>query len=318
MQQHQELAVREFEEYCKSDELSIATLREKTRRIPPFALSESDAFIFACENGRVTRAVVEHFLRVYPDLVGQRRCVETGRVVAYISSSPGEDTPFPLQALCHNKHCKSNRAIARVIEAYPDAARCVIRTLSGSERVGLTALHLYIWARRDGGDLRLVQRLVGLYPAALTKLGEEVGPYNDNIEFTPLGFYLSNWREISHDFVEALIDKDGKCVSITGGRPYFLPVVALLHNPHISSISMKVIATLAKKTVLNPSEFVLHGRINLDNMIHHACASEFVTVEILNLLLSIDENLTTTLIGTANHQNKYPLHVLCRNSKTRR
>ena len=99
MQQHQELAVREFEEYCKSDELSIATLREKTRRIPPFALSESDAFIFACENGRVTRAVVEHFLRVYPDLVGQRRCVETGRVVANISSGPGEDTPFPLQAL---------------------------------------------------------------------------------------------------------------------------------------------------------------------------------------------------------------------------
>ena len=310
LQQH---SVREFEEYCKSDELSIVTLRDRTRRITPGALTGSDAFIFACENGRVTRAVVEHFLRVYPELVRQRRRVETGGIVVPgLSEEPLEDTPFPLHALCFNRHCKSGRAITKVVEAYPDAARCEIRTM-GDGRVGLTALHLYMRARRDG-DLRLVKLLVSLHPDALTKQGVEVGPDNELVDFTPLGSLLSNWKVISPDFVEALLDKDGKCINISSGR--HLPVVALLHNPYISSIPMKVFENLAKRTVLTASYVVaLDAGVKMDNIFHHACASKFVTVEIINFLLDIDENLTTTIMGKGNHQNEYPLHILCRNTE---
>ncbi|EJK63665.1 hypothetical protein THAOC_15664 [Thalassiosira oceanica] len=306
MQQH---SVREFEEYCKSDELSMATLRGRTRRIPPGALAGSDAFIFACENRRVTRAVVEHFLGAYPDLVRQRRRVETGKVVPWLPGEPIlEGTPFPLQALCSNRHCKSNRAIAKVVEAYPDAARCEFRSFN--ESVGLTALHLYIGARRDGGDIRLVKLLVSLYPDALAKRGVMVGPDDELDEFTPLGSLLSNWKVISHDFVEALIDRDGKCMNMSSGGQW--PVVALLHNPHISSIPMKVFENLAKKTVFTAS-YLDRGLI--DNIIHQACASKFVTVDIMTSLLSIEENLTTAMMGKANRRNEYPLHILCRNTK---
>jgi len=67
--------IKELEELCTSNLLSIKTLREKTNNISPTAvdaIANSDYLLHEiCKNDNISKSIVEHILRLCPKAVSK-------------------------------------------------------------------------------------------------------------------------------------------------------------------------------------------------------------------------------------------------------
>lgn len=65
--------MQELEELCSSNSLSIKTLRHLTNTIPHDIIVKSDDILLhaVCENTNISKAIVEHLLRVCPSSVSK-------------------------------------------------------------------------------------------------------------------------------------------------------------------------------------------------------------------------------------------------------
>ena len=307
--------VKDLEKYCGSDDLSIRTLRDRTSQVPAEAVSDSDLFYQACANKRVTRAIVDHLLRVYPDLVRKKTDVDSFLENYSNRRRAGERNTgeYPLHALCRNCECKSNAAIDKILQANPDAAKHDLDVYANADReTCTTALHLYL-RRETGIETRIVERLVRLYPESLTKFAQYDGfDERNNRHFRPLDMLVSTGREISLEMCRLLVDDAYDVLKKMGGRSMLVPVGALLHNSHITKVPLDVMTYMVERTKLTGK----YPGGAFGNLMHYACKSKLLTEEIFEILMSSEE--ISDLICQACISGRYPLHDFCDNRDLQR
>ena len=72
---NEDTLIKELEDLCTSNLLSIKTLRDKTNNIPTTtvdAIANSDYLLHAvCKNDNISKSIVEHMLRLCPTAVSK-------------------------------------------------------------------------------------------------------------------------------------------------------------------------------------------------------------------------------------------------------
>ena len=273
----------ELLDHCRSDDLSLETLKEKTNGLSPGAVVDSLFLHTVVGNEKVTHEIVEYIVSAYPEAVGKKR---------------GTHGMYPLHLACANRHCPGS-AIKLLAESNPD-----VLSLGGVDNE--LPLHRYM-SRGSSYDISTVGCLVEHYPDALTtKRGKGRHP---DIS-TPLQILCEKGEEISLDLVRLLVDENEECLKMRGGGHLCLPVHALLYNARVS-INIDVINFLVEHT---PSSLMVTWQGGYGgNILHAACSNENVTLEIVQKLLDI-EGGDGMVSGTTMLGNQYPIHILCKNA----
>lgn len=302
--------VRELEEYCKSDDLSIRTLRSRTGLIPAEAVADSDLLYHACANKRVNRAIVEHLLWVYPDLARKKTDVQGPGINLSWRGCPVRCGEYPLHALCRNCECKSNAAIDKILHANPEAAKHdldVYEHTNFDKVICTTALHLYL-KRETGIKMGTVECLVRLYPESLTRFApfDKEGDRRFDL-YQPLDMLVSFGRQIPLQMCRLLVDDEHDALETRGGRSMLVPVGALLHNPHITEVPLDVLTYMVERTRLTGQ----YPGGAFGNLMHYACKSKLLTKEIFAVLMS--RGVISDLICQADFDGRYPLDHFCDN-----
>ena len=171
-----EALVKQFEDFCGSDELSIDALRYQVGLIPPNATAvQNSSFLHeACLNEKVTLPIIECLLDAFP---GAASIGST--LYGNVDNAIGQwETSYPLHLACGNSRCP-NSIIRMLVEKYPMALRHqfmvknVIIEVYINSSPGLP-LHYY-FTRLHGIDLDTVKILVEAYPQALTTAHDVTG-----------------------------------------------------------------------------------------------------------------------------------------------
>lgn len=98
---------------------------------------------YVCENENVTKGIIEHFIRSYPEAAGRKR---------------EEDGAYPLHLAAANCDCPSS-AIKLLIKKNPELLRVMVKYMG-------VPLHCYI-ARNYAYDINIVDYMVKEYPQSV-------------------------------------------------------------------------------------------------------------------------------------------------------
>ena len=303
--QDEETLIKQLEELCTSNLLSIKTLRDKTNNIPQTtidAIANSDYLLHAiCKNDNISKSIVEHMLRLCPMAVSKP--IRDGQM-------------YPLHLACLNKSCPSSvikllvKKDASILEKRVSDDR---RTQAGRVDSKLFPLHYYI-LRRSNYDYGILEFLVKSYPEALTYLPdhEDIDEYITSYGIyylTPLGLLCKEGKEISLDLVKLLGGNNNECLDLTLNCP---PILSLLKNSSIKPFPIDVVRYFLK---FGNIESLSEDHRFDGNALHAACSSENVTLEAIQLLLgSFDigsDILVRMSIGFIGEE--LPINILCKN-----
>ena len=108
--------MRDFDELCASDELSLTALQEKVNLLDEIEIHNimylGSCLHKACMNSKVTLEIIEYLLNIFPE------AVSNGKATDFSSDSEGKDIEaYFLHCACYNKHCPSS-VIRLLLERY--------------------------------------------------------------------------------------------------------------------------------------------------------------------------------------------------------
>ena len=185
--------IRDFEEYCASDDLTIDGLHRRITLICDRALADSFFLHKVCLNKNVTLEMIEYLLKGYPQAID----ICTGRCLGITFDSYVE-LAYPLHLACFNKDCP-NEVIQLFLNHWVQYTKCpdqvthiCIMEFDWSnwwffddeyEGLGGTPLHYYL-SRTSNIDLDIVKQLVDS-PETLLSADEE-------LKCTPIHIILHN------------------------------------------------------------------------------------------------------------------------------
>ena len=185
--------IRDFEEYCSSDDLTIDGLHKRITLICDRALADSFFLHKVCLNKNVTLEMIEYLLKGYSQAID----ICTGRCLGITFDSYVE-LAYPLHLACFNEKCP-NEVIQLLLNHWvqytkrPDQLThiCIMEFdwsnwwFFGDEYEGLggTPLHYYL-SRTSNVDLDIVKQLVDS-PETLLSADEE-------LKCTPIHIILHN------------------------------------------------------------------------------------------------------------------------------
>jgi len=264
---------------CKSDELSIATLKETINNpgLSPVYNGRYDykhdpdktLFVFhhACENKNVTLEIIKFLLdnsiKCFPN-------APQTLGIGFASWQGDEDNSaleaYPLHIACGNDYCPGD-VIRFLVDRYPPALKHVSNINEGvnyndAYDAGLP-LHYYL-SRNKNVDIDTVKLLVETYPQSILIPGDEE---NDEICYPIHALLLNEWTNNIHEILTYMHE----------------------HNP-------------ASHHVLNASS---------GTPLHVACQSQGVNLAIIENLC----NAWPEAIRMIDNAGYLPLHDLCRNKK---
>ena len=253
--------IKQLEDLCTSNLLSIKTLCDKTNNISPTtvdAIAHSDYLLHAiCKNDNISKSIVEHMLRLCPMAVS--KSIRDGQI-------------YPLHLACQNKYCPSS-VIKLLVKR--DASILKKRVIDNGTQVvdsKLFPLHYYI-LRRSNYDYGLIKFLVKAYPDSLTYMPRGV-PNDEGL--TPFGLLCKACHgELSLDLVKLLAGTNNECLEseLTLDCPPFL---SLLENSNIKPFPLDVVRYFIEHCT---AESLSDNHVFYGNVLHAACSNKNVTLE---------------------------------------
>jgi len=167
--------VKDLEDCCGSDSLSLNALQIKIQFIPSNSVKDSSFLHQACSNKNVTLEIIEFLLDAYPAAANMH---------GLVPNESGFTWAYPLHVACCNDCCPSS-VIKLLFKKNPAPIRCPIavsRGIFNEEGSAYLPLHCYL-RRKSNIDIEVVKMMVAAYPDALIIL-------NDKIDCTPLHIAL--------------------------------------------------------------------------------------------------------------------------------
>ena len=292
---YEDTLIKELEELCTSNLLSIKTLREKTNNIPQStvdAIANSDYLLHAiCKNDNISKSIVEHMLRLCP--TGVNKPIRDGEM-------------YPLHLAAANPHCPGS-VIKLLVKK--DASILEKRVIDDASAQVFDSnkfpLHYYI-LRGSNYDYGIMEYLVKSYPDALTYMPRNREDYN-----TPFKLLCGAYHgELSLDLIKLLAGTNNECLELVPNRLYRQPFLELLENSNIKPFPIDAVRYFIKHCAV---ESLSESHLYNGNFLHAACSNKNVTLEAMQLLLGIGSS--DLLVRTARGQidRNLPIHILCKN-----
>ena len=292
--------IKQLEELCTSNLLSIKTLREKTNNISPTAadaIANSDYLLHAiCKNTNLSKSIVEHMLRLCPTAVSKP--IRDGQM-------------YPLHLACANPHCPSS-VIKLLVKK--DASILEKRVEDASKQVvdsKLFPLHYYI-LRGSNYDYGVIEFLVKLYPDALPYMPDREDRVDYRSYITPLKLLCQECHgELSLDLIKLLAGKNNECLELVQDELDCSPFMALLENSNIKPFPLDVVQYFIGNS---SAESLSKNHLYNGNVLHAACSNKNISLEAMQMLLDI---CSDDLVRTARSYSDsvLPIHILCQNKE---
>jgi len=292
-------AFKELADFCKGEQLSLATLREKLAASPEGTIrahglfSDDTLLHHVCYSTEVTLEIVEFLVGLYPE------------AVEHVTDNEW----IPLHLACLNECCP-NSVVEFLVGKYPDS-------LSISWPPAGLPLHCLLYGRdpwesdpatndlvrtRHPLDLGVVGYLVERYPDALTN--------RENCKrATPL-LMACERDDVSLDFIKILVDEDFAALRLVD-RYNQLPFHQIFQTQGIRVAggcpSPEIVQFFLEYSpdTLNATD-VIRG----NTPFHDACRNEYVSLEIIQLFLQRRHDL----LQQQNEAGLLPLHSMCVNN----
>jgi len=287
--------IKQLEDLCTSNLLSIKTLREKTNNISTTTIdtiANSDYLLHAiCKNDNISKSIVEHMLRLCPTAVSKP--IRDGQM-------------YPLHLAAANPYCPSS-VIKLLVKK--DASILEKRVNDDDNKQvdsKLFPLHYYI-LRGSNYDYGLIKFLVKSYPDALMYLPNG----RDHYYITPFKLLCQECHgELSLDLVKLLAGTNKECLELRKSGLDCPPFMALLGNSNIKPFPIDAVRYFIKHCAV---ESLSESHLYNGNFLHAACSNKNISLEAMQLLLGIGSS--GLLVRTARGQidRNLPIHILCKN-----
>lgn len=254
-----------LEEFCKSDALSLDELQSRLAAIPPSFLAKSSFFCRVCANERVTLEMVQCILDVLPP--GAANAMAKIEFYYHGIGIWRTSGVYPLHAACANEEC-------------PDA---IIELLLEKGK----ALDHLCFALPHG------------VPSG------EIMDYSDDVEGTPLHYYLARESNIEMDMVKTLVEACPEAVAgIYDDETGHNALHTHLCNP---CFDLGIIRYLIEKEPQSAQWDCRRGELPL----HFACANPNANSALVEFLLG----LFPEAIHRRTSLGYLPIHELCKNTE---
>ena len=271
--------MKQLEDFCGSDELSIDALRYQVGLIPPNATAvQNSSFLHgACNNENVTLPIIECLLDAFPGAAS----IGSTSFCHYESANEQWATSYPLHLACRNSRCP-NSIIRMVLEKYPLALRHLCMVKNGIEvdpdfSPGLP-LHYY-FMRPHGIDLDTVKMLVEAYPQALTTADDVTG-------ITPILTLLSrDDMYFRYEILNSIVKSEplstilASSLRIAGRGGSFLLQMAC-SSEIIDSDTIQLLVNLCPEAVIQTDE---DGYLPIHRLCQNSSLHETASVNILKI-----------------------------------
>jgi len=283
--------IKELEDFCASDDLSIDKLSSMTKLISLNSCNlEGSSFLHkVCMNKNVTLEIVQHLLDLYPS------------AVQYLLELPDfiKSAAYPLHLACCNKDCP-NEVIELLIEKSDDTLYThICYWESNTNRYGGTPLHFYL-SRTSNIDLNIVEKMVTAHPETLLL----VAYYGEG---TPIQVLMHN-KSVGdmYDVVEYLVELNPSSLLAKDGRDQ-TPLNVACANGHMTARTIELLLTVCPDSI---HEQNMYGLLPVYCLCQTQMDDE-VAIDILRLLLEAHPDSVSTQSDYYN--DSLPLHIAVSN-----
>ena len=288
---------------CKSDELSITSLRDTINRPglshiyngPYDHKHDPDKTLFvvhyACMNENVTLEIIEFLLnnniKSFPDAA---QVLSTEFLTRQGDETSISET-YPLHIACSNEHCPGE-VIRFLVELYPPACEHLSNINGGVhydayQGAGLP-LHYYL-ARNKNVDIDTVKLFVEIYPQSLMIQGED----DEEEACYPIHAILSNEKTNIHEILSYMLELEPSSIQLLDGRGS-TPL-------HVACQSQGVNLAIVENLFNTWPEAIQMRNVSGYLPIHDLCCNieldDDASLEILQFFLGIDPTLASSRNG---------------------
>jgi len=320
--------IKELNDLCGSDSLSLTALREKISQLPADsdiddaydAYDENPFLHTMCLNKNVTLDMVECIIDSFPG-------VASWQTVSYHDGTP----LYALHCACHNEHCPGS-VIELLLKEYTSPIKVISMVKSEQHKWGVKGLpHHHYLARASNIDINIVKLLIEAYPESLM-IADESWPSlhailcNQNIDADNLKDILECLLKLSPSSIRVLDGDDATPLHLAcQSKSVNLEIVQLLFNAWPETMRMPrsdeclPIHQLCQNNMLdnNDSLDILRFMLDTDQTIARErnwdgelpihCAVNRHSVEFCEVLIDVyPESLR---VQTSN--NVLPIHRAC-------
>jgi len=280
--------IKEINEICKSDNLSLTTLQEKINegdikninRVLYIELPENldEAYPLlhtACKNKNVTLEIVKYLMDTFPEPQGEW---------STSNFCPNNETEaYPIHCACSNKDCP-NDVIRFLVEQDPEALKhlCIVdEGIHNHNEFYIEGLPLhYYLARNLNIDIDIVKMLVERYPQSLMTSDENWPCY-------PIHVVVSDKHCINQELLMYLLEQEPASIRVLDGNGY----AALHHACYNKHLTLGIF-----QIIFNKWPEAIRMRTDSGYLpIHELCTNENlddnVSLEVLQYMISIDPML---------------------------
>jgi len=273
--------IKELNNLCSSDNLSLSALQEKLNLLDKNDISlvnscyntpgSVSCFHRVCMNKNVTLDIIQSLLNTFPKAAEWPTHYYCPSIIASEFSYPEDNEKtlaYPLHLCCYNEHCNSD----------------------------------------------VIELLVGLFPKPLDKVciigdGIRVGHYNywdcDYIQTVPIGYYFARDSNISIDAVRVLVEANPESLMTDCFWWEVFPLhIALVNNGNIKESDLFDIVTFCIEAKPFSVEMIDGTERTL---LHVACLEGAANLELVRYIYS----KWPAAIQRADRDGRLPLHDLC-------
>jgi len=278
-----------LKEFCKSDDLSLAALREKISQLSTDDITQETynkhPFLHSiCMNEKVTFEMVKLIIDSFP-------CVASWHTANYHDRI----TPtYALHCACKNEHCPSS-VIELLVKEHKAAAECLTRIFNSWHVKGLP-LHYYM-ARTSNIDINIVKLLVEAYPDSLMITSEE---YDDEIYYPIHAAVCDSNGEELHKIIHYLLEFNSASLRVLDGDGN-TPLHLACENERMTlSLVQLLISSWPEAIRMTGS----NGWLPIHVLCHRRKLEDTAAISILRFMLSID----STVVRERGSQDFLPIH----------
>jgi hypothetical protein len=282
-----ESLVKDLEDFCGSDDLSIDALREKVDLIPSDADIWSSSFLHkVCLNNKVTLPIIKCLLDSFPEAAN----IGTEVFCDVQHANESWATSYPLHLACCNTRCHVSIIL---LDNNASALSHLCSVHQQGDRFSFGVPLHYYFLRPHDIDLVTVKMLVEAHPEALATADNESGITPIHLLLSTSGTYLRH--EILKFIVESeplsmILSSSLRMVDTDGMTP--LHVACSVTN--LDSDTIKLLVDVCPETVTQADDA---GNLPIHYLCRNSCLQEITSMKVLkifvntNLQLGIDSYL---------------------------
>ena len=283
------VALKDLEDLCTSDKLSIDALQNKLNRYKSWIINNADQlhnsvlFHQACMNKNITLEIIQELLVYFPNAV---ETLGTYSSLGIVDNDELSEA-YPLHFCTYNENCPSD-VIQLLIEKYLAALQetCIVNygvRFSGDEDEEelCAGLPLHYYLSRKNVDINMVQMMVNAFPQALQNT-------DNDMRYSPLHVAISNPNVRDHDHIPYLLTNTPIDIvrGIANGDKTMLHIVC--SNKGVELKVVEQLCNMFPESITSRDDF---GDIPLHALCWNEKLDETASLEILRCMLSLDPDL---------------------------